>query len=361
MKINTVSFKTEIIEIAKDISEVGGCLFLVGGAVRDHFINRIHGENRIAKDQDFMIQGITEQKAKEIVSKFGKIKDADIISNAPVFMCRIDDEDFEFAMARIEVDTAPGKSGFQFISNPEVTLEDDLIRRDFTIGAICMDVLTGGIIDPHNGIGDVRNKVIRAVNAETFVQSPERAFRAFSQAARFGFDIDWFTRDLIRSMMKDFHSIPTEQIWRHFEKFANDSVTPDKFLMLLYQCHWDSFFPEINFDRSLVSLFNLRGTKFAVCDVLAAIMVDMSFEEENRFRSRICIPKQVFKKAVEIKDNGKELPKRWVEGRDIAHIVPAGKEMGFWTRWAFVSQINNLTKDREDTILWIEKSIKENG
>ena len=360
MKINTVDFKPEIIEIAKDISDAGGCLFLVGGAVRDFFINRIHGENRIAKDQDFMIQGITEKTAKEIVSKFGKIKDADIISNAPVFMCRIDNEDFEIALARIEVDTAPGKSGFEFISDPSVTLEDDLIRRDFTINSMVMDVLTGEVIDPHNGVGDIRNKVIRAVNAETFVQSPERAFRAFSQAARFGFEIDIATSELIFQMKKDFNTIPKEQIWRHFEKFANDSLKPDFFIVEMVLAGWDIFFPKIDTMVAVTSLRTLRDTKFAVCDVLAAIMVDMSFEEELSFRERICIPKQVFKKAVEIKDNGKELPKRWVEGRDIAHIVPKGKEMGFWTRWAFVSQINNLTKDKEDTIMWIETSIKEN-
>lgn len=351
-----MKFKTEIIEIAKRIEDAGGRMFVVGGAVRDEI------RSVPAKDQDFMICGIWEVAAKEIISGFGAISDADVISNAPVFIARIDGEDFEFAMARIEVDVAPGKAGFEFISTPDVTLFDDLVRRDFTIGAIAVDVLSGEVFDPFGGREDIEHCIIRAVRPETFVQSPERAFRAFSQAARFNFTIEIGTSRLISDMSEQFDDIPKEQIWRHVTKaFDASSIAPENFLIEMVMSGWDVFFPEIHFVEAIKALRGLKGSKFAPEDVLAACMVDMSFVQEIRFRERILIPKRIFKAAVEIKDNGAKLPKRFVEGRDIAHVVPPGEQMGFWVKWCFVGQINGIFASKEEAVAWVEKSVEEEG
>lgn len=349
MKIQ-IEVQDEIKQIAKQIQAAGGHIFIVGGAVRD----AIRGV--APKDVDFMIQGIWEAKAKEIISQFGKISEADVISNAPVFIARINDEDFEFAMARIEVDVAPGKSGFQFISNPDVSVRDDMVRRDFSSGAVAVDVISGEVFDFFGGIKDVQNGIIRHVS-DAFAQSPERVFRAISQAARFGFEIAPESIAVMKSMKAQFVNIPREQIWRHFEKAGNKPVAPEKFIEAMVACDWIQFFPEIHVEAAQKAM---KGGKFGVESFFAAIMAGMSFQEEIAFSERICAPKQIFKKAVEIKEFGAEgKPDRWVEGRDIAHVVPAGKDMGHFVNWCFIGQCNNIFKSKEEAVKWVEESVKK--
>lgn len=346
-----IQFKKEIKQIAEEIKAHGGRMFVVGGAVRDD----IRGVPCV--DQDFMVQGIEESKAKEIIAKFGKISEADVISNAPVFIARIDGEDFEFAFARIEKSVRPGKSGFEFISHPGVTVRQDMERRDVTAGAIAVDIITSGRIDFFNGVSDIKNGIIRAVQSFSFVQSPERAFRAFSHSARFGWDIEPNTVRIIRSMKPDFNTIPREQIWRHFEKAGKHPAAPEKFIEAMVACEWIEFFPEIHVDSAIRAL---KGGKFGVEAFLAAVMAGMSFEEEIAFSERICCPKQIFKAACDIKSFGEAgRPKRWVEGRDIAHVVSAGKSMGEWVNWCWVRQINGIASSKEENIKWVEQSVKE--
>jgi len=328
--------KQEFIEIAKKIEKAGGRLFLVGGAVRDRF------RGVPPKDMDFMIQGVSVARGVEILASFGDVQQ--VIGNAPVFLVN----ESEFAFARKEVSIAPGKDGFEFFSTADVTVAEDMIRRDFTIGAICQDVLTGEIIDLHNGVDDIRARVIRHVDATTFVQSPERGLRAFSQSARFDFDIDSETVELISQMSDDFVTIPREQIWRHFEKFLSNGK-PGRFIDGLVATGWIDFFPEIHVHEALNS---------DCSDNLAVFLTGMSFLEEESFRERICAPKRRFGRAVEVKHFGQGgKPPRWVEGRDIAHVVDAGPEMGVWVRWCFVGQINGLFSSKEEAVGFVEANV----
>lgn len=349
MKIK-IEVRDEIKQIAEQIAAAGGRVFIVGGAVRD----AVRGVE--PKDVDIMIQGIWEKAARDIISQFGKISDADVISNAPVFISRIGDEDIEWAMARIEVDVAPGKSGFQFISHPDVSIQDDMIRRDFSIGAVAVDVISGEVFDFFGGIQDIKRGIIRHVS-DAFSQSEERVIRAWSQSARFDFEIAPETIAVMRSMKPQFVNIPREQIWRHFEKAGKSPAAPEKFIEAMVACEWIEFFPEIHVDSAIRAM---RGRKFGVESFFAAIMADMSFEQEIAFSERICSPKQVFKAAVEIKAFGPGgKPERWVEGRDIAHVVPSGKAMGHWVSWAWIRQINNIAVNKEENIKWVEKSVGE--
>ena len=127
----------------------------------------------------------------------------------------------------MKLDLEPGKHGFKFFTSPEITPLQDALRRDFTIGAIFVNLLSGRIFDPFDGKSDLEERFIRAVDPQTFVQSPERVLRGAAQAARFDFDVTHGTIDLMRSMAVDFDTIPVEQIWRHFEKAAKKAVRPE--------------------------------------------------------------------------------------------------------------------------------------
>lgn len=337
--------------IAEKIQISGGRVFLVGGAVRDN----IRGVK--PKDFDFVVCGITEQSAKDIISAEFKEECVNVISNAPVFSCG----GHEWAMARIEEQKARGKSGFTFISSPSVTIKDDLRRRDFTVNAIAVDIVNGNEIDPFGGKKDIKHRVLRCVDKDTFVQSPERVFRGISQAARFGFDIHHDTIELMVKMQRDFDTIPVEQIWLHFEKAGSQlNKNSWKFVWFLFATGWNRFFPEVKQGAAEDALKENSGkTDDKVEWFIASLCAKMTPNERNSFFDRINAPKRVRRVASEFCTFGSHKPARLIEGRDIEHIVPKGKEMGQAVNMAFIAQINGQVKTKEEAIDFVKNNFGE--
>ena len=123
-------------------------IYLVGGAVRDEILGRK------VNDRDYVVVGATVEEMLD--QGFSKVGDA-----FPVFVHPETKE--EYALARKEVKTGPGYTGFDFIWKG-VTLEEDLLRRDFTINAIAKDPITNKYIDFHNGLVDIEKKVLRHIS-----------------------------------------------------------------------------------------------------------------------------------------------------------------------------------------------------
>ena len=135
-------------------------IYLVGGAVRDQLLGRPH------KEKDWVVVEATPELMLEKGFKpVGK--------HFPVFLHPVTKE--EYALARTERKTAKGYKGFSFYTSPEVTLEEDLKRRDLTINAMAQDEV-GKIIDPFNGQKDLTEKTLRHVS-EAFSEDPVRILR----------------------------------------------------------------------------------------------------------------------------------------------------------------------------------------
>lgn len=129
--INDINIK----EIAKKIQKQGGKLYLVGGAVRDKLLNKV------SHDEDYCVVGIESEVFEKIFpNAIKRGKDFEVF----------DLYGKEFAMARLERKVSKGHKGFEIISGRNVTLEEDLKRRDITINSMAEDVLTKEIIDPFN-------------------------------------------------------------------------------------------------------------------------------------------------------------------------------------------------------------------
>ena len=191
-----------ITEIAKKIENAKGKLYLVGGAVRDKMMGKD------SKDEDYCVTGMTED---EFLKNFPKAKYRGKFFG--VFIL----ENKEFAMARIEVKNGIGHKEFEIKTNKNITIEEDLKRRDITINAIAQNVLTNEIIDPYNGIQDIKNKKIRAVS-EAFKEDPLRVYRVARFAATLEFDVEEKTLEMMNSLREELPSLSKERVFEELKK-----------------------------------------------------------------------------------------------------------------------------------------------
>lgn len=212
-----MKFKDEK-ELATFVKNLGGCLYLVGGSVRDEVMGLD------PSDSDYMIVGLNPTTAelyfgKSVGRAFG------------VFLVTVNDSICEVALARKETKTHPGHKGFDIYSDETVTLEDDLSRRDFTMNAMAKNVLTGEISDPFSGAEDLSWNIIRHTSL-AFKEDPLRVFRAARFAAKFGMSIAPETLELMSSMKDDITSLSGERVWHETEK-ALQSQLPSAYFRIL--------------------------------------------------------------------------------------------------------------------------------
>ena len=216
-------------QIAQIISNNGGRLYYVGGCVRDRLMNLS------SKDIDCCLVGMSAEKFIELFPNAFKRG-----SFFPVF----DLAGYEIALARKEEKISEGHQGFNTFTD-NVTLEEDLIRRDITINSIAIDILTEEIIDPFNGQEDIKNKIIRATS-EHFIEDPLRVYRVAQFASRFNFDIDKDTLNLMRNMKNELNTISVERVFEELIK-ALSSNKPSVFFNVLRSTDLlDVHFKEIN-------------------------------------------------------------------------------------------------------------------
>lgn len=209
-------------------------IYLVGGAVRDQLLNLP------VKDRDWVVVGATpETLLQQGYQQVGK--------DFPVFLHP--DTHEEYALARTERKSGSGYTGFTCYAAPDVTLEDDLQRRDLTINAIAYSA-KGEYIDPYHGIDDIHAKLLRHVS-NAFSEDPLRVLRVARFAARFaplGFTIAPETLSLMQEMTNsgELNALTAERVWKETEK-ALHSQAPQVYFEILHQCGaLKILFPEIN-------------------------------------------------------------------------------------------------------------------
>lgn len=194
--------------------------FLVGGAVRDKLLGLP------IKDRDYVVVGATPA---DMQARGFKLVGADF----PVFLHP--QTKCEYALARTERKTAPGYKGFSVHAAPDVTLEQDLARRDLTINAMA-ETESGELIDPYGGARDLKAGILRHVSP-AFVEDPLRVLRVARFAARFGFVVADETLALMRTLVdagEIAHLVP-ERVWSELER-ALGETRPWIFFEVLRAC-----------------------------------------------------------------------------------------------------------------------------
>ena len=176
--------------LASKVKEKGGRAFYVGGYVRDLLLNIPN------KDIDIEVHGIAE---KDLVAILNEIGEVDYYGRAfGIYALR--HEDIEVALPRSEKVLGTGHRDFEISVDPDMGYMNAALRRDFTINALMMDVLSHEILDYFNGTDDLNKGIIRHVNDVSFVEDPLRVYRAAQFASRFGFKIDERTVELCKGI-----------------------------------------------------------------------------------------------------------------------------------------------------------------
>jgi tRNA nucleotidyltransferase (CCA-adding enzyme) len=210
-------------------------IYLVGGAVRDELLGLP------VRERDWVVVGA---RPEELQARGFKPVGKDF----PVFLHPRNGE--EYALARTERKTGPGYRGFETLFSPDVTLEQDLERRDLTINAIAKDPDGGGLIDPFGGQRDLGERVLRHVS-RAFVEDPVRVLRVARFAARFaplGFEVAPETLDLMREIAArgELDALVSERVWQETQR-ALAMPAPARFFEVLRDANaLPIVFPELH-------------------------------------------------------------------------------------------------------------------
>ena len=209
-------------------------IYRVGGAVRDKLLNYPSQEN------DWVVVGATPEK----MTQLGYLP---VGSDFPVFIHASTGE--EYALARTERKSGHGYGGFTFHAAADVSLEEDLVRRDLTINAMAEDD-DGQLYDPYNGQADLEKKILRHVS-DAFTEDPLRVLRVARFAARYhhlGFTIAPETMELMTAITSsgELDYLVAERVWKETERALGER-SPDIYIEVLRQCGaLDVLLPEVS-------------------------------------------------------------------------------------------------------------------
>jgi len=237
----------EVLTICRAVHEAGGRAMLVGGSVRDLLLGIQ------SKDFDIEVYGVAPDLLRSILESIAPVNAVGEQFTVYKLAFQTATEAEGTAGSRLEIDVSiprresksgRGHRGFIIEGDPGMSFEEAARRRDFTVNAVLSDPLTGEVVDPFGGREDLRNRVLRAVADDTFVEDSLRVLRAVQLSARFEMTIEPRTIELCRSI--DLSDLPAERIWGEFEKLLTLASRPSigleaaRELLVL-----DRLFPEI--------------------------------------------------------------------------------------------------------------------
>jgi tRNA nucleotidyltransferase (CCA-adding enzyme) len=253
--------------------------YVVGGAVRDALLGLP------VKDHDHVVVGATpEQMIKAGFRAVGK--------DFPVFLHPKTHE--EYALARTERKTAPGYHGFVFHAAPDVTLEQDLVRRDLTINAMAQGD-DGVIVDPLGGRRDLEARLFRHVS-DAFAEDPVRILRIARFAARLPeFRVADETNALMRRMVDEgeVDALVPERVWQELARGLME-IKPSRMLAVLRDCGaLERILPEIDTNAQLMRVVDAAAEQDHPLEVrFAVLMHDLDMATVDRVAKRLKVPNE---------------------------------------------------------------------
>lgn len=221
----------------------GGYPLIVGGSVRDALMSKTAGTRVTSKDIDIEVYRLGEFAPLERqLARIGRVDLTGV--SFGVLKALVDGEDFDVALPRTDEKT--GDSHQDFTTRPDANLDEvtACARRDFTMNAMGWDPLTGELVDPWGGSGDLAAGILRHTT-DAFKEDPLRVLRGVQFAARFNLVLAPETAQLSQSMADGFEHLAAERVWGEIAKLASHGVKISRGLDVLHQSGWERHFPEL--------------------------------------------------------------------------------------------------------------------
>lgn len=202
-------------EVVADILSQGR-LYEVGGAVRDSLLTN----QTVAKDRDYLVTGIDYDSLTRMLRRHGRV---DLVGRSfgVIKFTQFTDGlacTHDISLPRKEHSTGWGHKDFEVNFDPSLAVEDDLVRRDFTINAIARDLADDALVDPLHGLEDIRKRRLRMVSERSFEEDPLRMLRAVQFAARFEFEIEPRTWQAMGEQAPSISSVSPERVQEELGK-----------------------------------------------------------------------------------------------------------------------------------------------
>lgn len=277
-----------------------GDAVIVGGFVRDALLGIK------SKDIDIEVFNIkTPDLLQEILQDFGN---TDLVGkNFGVFKINIEEYMLDIALARVEKKISSGHRGFKVSFIEDFDYKQAAKRRDFTINSIGYNTKTNSILDPYNGILDLKNKTLRYINERSFIEDPLRVFRAIVFCARFNLTCTDKLLDKCRFLIDNgyINELAKERIFEELQKLLLLSQHPSIGFKLFFSMHLNIYYPELlNIKNNFLYLDNMAklktgNKKIDIILMLCTIVFDFSsMQETSSFLDKVTNDKYI-KKEVE--------------------------------------------------------------
>lgn len=237
---NNFSIPLELHNILEALQENGVKPILVGGCVRDYFLNQP------LKDYDIELYNLNDtSKIEALLGQFGNVK---LVGKSfGVFKLQTKHHEFDFALPRTEKKIGKGYVGFEVQSDAFLDFETASSRRDFTINSIGYDYFNQQFLDPNNGLKDLENKTLRHIKESSFVEDPLRVYRAVQLCARFDLTLHPNTFLLCSKMVEEgmLEELSSHRIFEEFKKLLLKSAKPSIGFELLKNLGILKYYPQL--------------------------------------------------------------------------------------------------------------------
>ncbi len=228
---------SQLKKIVEALSEAGGIAYEVGGCVRDQLLGHAN------KDLDIEVFHLDASTLSKILSRFGRVNEVGVSFGVIKLRTR-QGEELDFTMPRRESKVGRGHRGFQVEVDHTLSVAEAALRRDFTMNAIYRNLHDQTLIDPHGGVADLEQRLLRATS-QHFAEDPLRVLRGMQFAARFDAVMTNDTIEMCRSLSHEYSSLALERIWNEWLKWATRSKRPSKGLQVIRDCGWIEHYPEL--------------------------------------------------------------------------------------------------------------------
>lgn len=232
LQIKDRPLRTALETVSKLARDNGGKALVVGGCVRDAILDRL------SKELDIEVHGISWDRLVKILSDCFPI---DLVGQS-FQVIKIRGLLLDVSIPRRESKVGSGHKGFETLGDPDMDPEEALSRRDFTINSMAFDPVSNNLIDPFNGLQDIKKRILRHTS-EKFIEDPLRVLRGMQLAARLDLHVAPETVALSHSMSPE--GLPKERIFGEWRELILNGEKPSRGLSFLRECGWVQYFPEI--------------------------------------------------------------------------------------------------------------------